>query len=404
MINLYPYLTNKNIDSIVMFPNAWKAGKLYNIYPVGTLNWFTAQRNSQAYRTDTNGYLDLRGNNEPRLDYEYSSCPELFMEKASVNLFTYTTDFSHWTTSGAGSYINNDATGPDNEPNSAAYFNEKVASQDIDFNVGYITISVWAKKVSASCTMNLFAGGDQQFFTLTDEWELYTFTINSVDTPSACGFGINNEAYIWHPQLEESEYATSSIVSGSSQGERAQDVIYKDITYKNNYVVYFDFRLIAGATITNIFELIGSMNDGSLDVYLALGVSNTNELVVNLYNNPDNQAITIGTYEDGIHKCAIKWDSSNIKVFVDGFLEAEVPNEILPTSYINRLDLGTIAGNYYPVRDRIRGFIYMGAATDILPTDAELEQLTSIVIPDNYMITQGGAYMITEDGNKMILE
>jgi len=388
-----------------MFPNAWKAGKLYNIYPVGTLNWFTAQRNSQAYRTDANGYLDLRGNNEPRLDYEYSSCPELFMEKASVNLFTYTTDFDFWTTSGDGYYTNNSGTGPDNEANSATYFNQKVASQGIDFAMGYVTISIWAKKASASCTMNLFGGGEQQFFTLTDEWELYTFTINSGDTPSACGFGINNEAYIWHPQIEESEYATSSIVSNVTQGERAQDVIFKDIDNKGYYLAFFDVRLIAGATITELFEVIGSMNDGTLDNYLALGVSNTNELIVNLYNAGGNQAITLEPAIDGIHKVAIKWNSSDLKIFVDGILAVDTSNEYnLNPDLINRLDLGTIAGNYYPVRDRIRGFIYMGAATDILPTDAELEQLTSIVIPDNYMITQGGAYMITEDGNKMILE
>jgi len=388
-----------------MFPNAWKAGKLYNIYPT-TLNWFTAVRNSQAYRTDANKYLDLRGNNEPRLDYEYSTCPELFMEKASVNLFTYTNDFDYWTTSGDGYYTNNSGTGPDNEPNSATYFNQKVARQAIDFVSGYVTISIWAKKATPlACTMSLFIGTDQQFFPLTDDWTLYTLTVNSGDTPSNCGFNISDEAYIWNPQMEESEYATSSIVSGSTQGERAQDVIYKEIDPKAYYVAYFDVRLISGATITELFEVIGSMNDGTLDTYLALAVSNTNELIVNLYNNPDNQIINLGTYEDGINKVAIKWNAENIKVFVNGFLEADVTNGagLQPTA-TTRLDLGTIAGNYYPVRDRIRGFIYMGAATDILPTDSELEQLTSIVIPANYMITQGGAYMITEDGDKMILE
>lgn len=388
-----------------MFPNAWKAGKLYNIYPT-TLNWFTAVRNSQAYRTDANKYLDLRGNNEPRLDYEYSTCPELFMEKASVNLFTYTNDFDYWTTSGDGYYTNNSGTGPDNEPNTATYFNQKVANQTIDFVAGYVTISIWAKKATPSaCTMNLFGGGEQQFFTLTDDWTLYTFTINSGDTPSACGFGISDEAYIWNPQLEESEYATSSIVSGSTQGERAQDVIYKEIDQKAYYMVYFDIRLVGGATLTELFEVIGSMNDGTLDNYLALGVSNTNELIVNLYNSAGNQNITLEAASDGIHRVAIKWNSLDLKIFVDGVLAVDTDNEFnLNPDFINRLDLGTIAGNYYPVRDRIRGFIYMGAATDILPTDAELEQLTSILIPANYMISQAGAFMITEDNNNIILE
>jgi hypothetical protein len=329
------------------------------------------------------------------------------MEKYSANLFAYTNNFDNWTTSGGGSYINNDATGPTNEPNTAAYFNDKIALQVVDFAVG-CTISIWAKKATASpCSMNLFINGDQQFFSLTDDWELYTLTSFSGDTPSNCGFGIIDEAYVWNPQLEDSEYATSSIYSGASQGERAQDIIYKGITSKNYYLAYFDVRLVGGGTVTELFEVIGSMNNGTLDRYLALAVSNTNELIVNLYDaaSDEYQTIVLGTYENGIHKVAIKWDNDTIKVFVDGIFEADVLNLVsLPTNTINRLDLGTIAGNYYPVRDRIRGFIYMGANTNILPTDAELEQLTSIAIPDNFIIAQGGAFMITEDGNNIILE
>lgn len=405
MTNLYPYLVNKNIDSIVMFPNAWKAGKLYNIYPT-TLNWFTAQRNTQAYRTGADKLLDLRGNNEPRLDYEYSDCPELFMEKYSMNFFIYSNDFDFWTTSGGGSYTNNAATGPDGIANSAAYFNNKFARQGVDFPGGYTTISIWAKKATATaCTLNLVIDVAQQFFNLTDEWQLYSFTVSGANTPSNCGFGVTEPAYIWNPQLEDSEYATSSIYSGDFQGERAQDVIYKDITPKNYYLAYFDVRLVGGATITELFEVIGSMNDGTLDVYLALGVSNTNEIIVNLYNNPDNQVINLGAYEDGIHKIAIKWDSVSLKIFVDGILEEDINNEagLQPTA-IARLDLGTIAGNYYPVRDRIRGFIYMGAATDILPTDAELIQLTLLAPLPDFIISQVGEYMVTQEDNNIITE
>jgi hypothetical protein len=388
-----------------MFPNAWKAGKLYNIYPT-TLNWFTAQRNSQAYRTDSNKLLDLRGNNEPRLDYEYSDCPELFMEKYSLNYFIYTNNFDFWTTSGGGSYTNNTGTGPDGIVDSAAYFDDKFARQGVDFSGGYTTISIWAKKATATaCTLNLVIDVSQQFFSLTDDWELYSFTVSGAETPSNCGFGVTEPAYIWNPQLEDSEYATSPIYSGDFQGERLQDVIYKDITPKNYYLAYFDIRLVGGATVTNIFEAIGSMNDNSLDKYIALGSSKTNELIVNLYNNPTNQVINTGTYEDGIHKVAIKWDNDTIKVFVDGVLEADVLNTAgLPTNTTNRIDLGTIAGNYYPVRDRIRGFIYMGAMTDILPTDEELIQLTQLAPLPDFMISQVGEFIITQEDNNIITE
>jgi hypothetical protein len=387
-----------------MFPNAWKAGKLYNIYPT-TLNWFTAQRSTQAYRTDASKLLDLRGVNEPRLDYEYSDCPELFMEKYSVNLFSYSNNFDFWTTSGGGSYTNNAGAGPDGIDDSAAYFNNKVALQVVDFGLG-CTISIWAKKATgAACTMNLFINGDQEFFSLTDEWQLYKLTSFSTDTPSNCGFGIADEAYVWNPQLEDSEYPTSSIISNEEQGVREQDIIYKDITVKDYYLMYFDIRLVGGATITNIFECIGSMNDNSLDKFITLGTSKTNQLIVNLYNNPNNQVIDLGTYEDGIHKVAIKWDNDNVKVFVDGLLEADVSNTAnLPTNQTDRIDLGTIAGNYYPVRDRIRGFIYMGAMTDILPTDEELIQLTQLAPLPDFMISEVGEFVVTQENNNIITE
>lgn len=405
MTNLYPYLVNKNIDSIVMFPNAYKAGKLYNIYPQ-TLNWFTAQRGTQAYRTAADKLLDLRGNNEPRLDYEYSDCPELFMEKYSMNFFTYSNDFDFWTTTGGGSYTNNAATGPDGIANSAAYFDNKFARQGVDFPGGYTTISIWAKKATATaCTLNLVIDVAQQFFNLTDEWQLYSFTVSGAETPSNCGFGVTYPAHIWNPQLEDSEYATSSIYSGDFQGVREQDIIYKDITVKNYYLAYFDIRLVSGATINNIFECIGSMNDNTLDVYLTLGTSNTNQLIVNLYNNPDNQILNLGTYEDGIHKVAIKWSADGVKVFVDGVLRGDALNTagVQPTA-TTRIDLGTIAGNYYPVRDRIRGFIYMGAMTDILPTDEELILLTQLGPLPDFMISQVGEFIVTQEDNNIITE
>jgi len=68
------------------------------------------------------------------------------------------------------------------------------------------------------------------------------------------------------------------------------------------------------------------------------------------------------------------------------------------------VDLGTIAGTLNPIKDRIRGAIYMGADAGDLPTDAEIVQLTTISDAAEYMISQGGNFIISESGEYMILE
>jgi len=46
----------------------------------------------------------------------------------------------------------------------------------------------------------------------------------------------------------------------------------------------------------------------------------------------------------------------------------------------------------------------MGAATDILPTDAELIQLTLLAPLPDFIISQVGEYMVTQEDNNIITE
>lgn len=407
MINLYPYLNDPDVDSVVMFPNGFKAGKLYTVFP--RFGFFTAERDLTAYRTVQSTtipnlkFLQFMGADVPLCDYEYSTCPELFIQKESFNYFLNTADFNavNWNTSGT---ITEDyGQGPDLLPFSAARFQDANVYQTTDFGGPYLTLSVYAKRNTDS-TIRLYQDTADITYTLSDNWERYTFT-TTPSGPCDIGFEIVGDALIWIPQFEEGDFATSPIPNGATENIRPKDIIYKEITAREEYLMYFDVRLRSGANIDDFYEVIGSLSDGTNDYYCAIGVSNTNEFIVNLYNNPDNQYQVFDAYPDGIHRVAVKWSSDSVKVWIDGANVYEANNEagVSPLG-ITRYDLGTIAGSLNPIKDRIRGSIFMGGAVGTLPTDAEIVQLTTISDAAEYMISQGGDFILSESGEYMILE
>jgi len=339
----------------------------------------------------------------PLCDYEYSTCPELFIQKESFNYFLNTADFNavNWNTS--GTITENYGQGPDLMPFSATRFQNANAYQITDFGGPYLTLSVYAKRNTAS-TIRLYTTDGDVTYTLSDNWERYTYT-SIPSGPCDVGFEILGDALIWIPQFEEGDFATSPIPNGVSINTRPKDIIYKEIVSRNEYLMYFDVRLRSGANIDNFYEVIGSLNNSTNDYYCAIGVSNTNEFIVNLYNNPNNQYQIFSAYPDGIHKVAIKFSNDYIKVWIDGENVYEAGNEagVNPIE-ITRFDLGTIAGTLNPIKDRIRGSIFMGGDSESLPTDAEILQLTTISDAAEYMISQGGNFIISEGGEYMILE
>jgi hypothetical protein len=406
VINLYPYLNNPAIDSIVMFPNGFKAEKLYTVFP--RFGFFNASRDLTAYRTVQSTtipdlkFLSFMGADVPLCDYEYSTCPELFIQKESFNYFGNTADFSavNWNTN--GTITDAYGQGPDLMPFSAARFQDANAYQITDFGGPYLTLSVYAKRNTAS-TIRLYQDTAEVTYTLSDRWERYTFT-TTPGGPCDIGFEVVGDALIWIPQFEEGDFATSPIPNGASINTRPKDIIYKDITGREEFLIYFDVRLRSGANIDNFYEVIGSVNIGDTDYYCAIGVSNTNEFIVNLYNNPDNQLEVFDAYPDGIHKVAVKFTDSVVKVWIDGVNVLESGNVGVSPTALNRLDLGTIAGALNPIKDRIRGCIFMGGAAGTLPTDEEIIELTTITDAAEYMITQGGDFIISESGDYIILE
>lgn len=84
--------------SLVVTPNAKKAGKLYSIIPTNGAGDLNVVRATTATYVDADGLIKTAGINEPRFDYSNGSCPSILVEPQRTNLFLRSEEFdnSYW--------------------------------------------------------------------------------------------------------------------------------------------------------------------------------------------------------------------------------------------------------------------------------------------------------------------
>ena len=87
--------------SLVLTPNAYKAGKLYSAVPNDGTGDFTVDRNSTATYIGQDGLIKTALANVPRFDWSTGEAA-LLVEPQRINLITYSEDFSnvYWNKSG----------------------------------------------------------------------------------------------------------------------------------------------------------------------------------------------------------------------------------------------------------------------------------------------------------------
>ena len=76
----------QNGPSLVITPNAVKAGKLYSIVPTDGTGDLTVTRATSATRVNSSGLIESVGANIARLDYSNGTCPSILVEPQRTNL------------------------------------------------------------------------------------------------------------------------------------------------------------------------------------------------------------------------------------------------------------------------------------------------------------------------------
>ena len=72
--------------SLLLIPSGYKATKLYSEIPTSGAGDSTWTRASNGTRTNSSGAIETMGNNVPRLDYSFGSCPGVWVEGQRTNL------------------------------------------------------------------------------------------------------------------------------------------------------------------------------------------------------------------------------------------------------------------------------------------------------------------------------
>jgi len=399
------------IPSITMIPSGYKYQKVYSVLPTNGDGDLFFDRNTPATRVNKDGLIEQVGTDVPTLDYSNGSCPSLLLERYSLNLATYSEDFSQgWQKTNSTVSINQ-TTSPSGDLTADKFISDDTNQPRVEksFTVPttnkIYTFSVFVKKINTRyIALSRFSGGQGAIFDLdtksvvsssaenafikemSNGWFRISITQTVLSTDSFNIWKINgtngsfigtgivgDETFIWGAQLEEQRYATSYIPTTSETASRSGDSFSK--TGLSSYisstagVLYAEIASLSSEdNSTRVF----SLNDGGGTNIVYIGFS---ESAGRIYAGINYQIVAYFTPTDPtvFHKAAIKYEDNNTKFFVNG-------NQIgsAETTQTVSSGLSQIKSTSGLNSDRFFGKVKDLRVYNTLLTDLELKELTTI--------------------------
>ena len=408
--------------NLALIPSAYKAREVYSVLPNNGDGDFTFVRSGNATRINKDGLIETVDSHVPRLNYDIyqgkpKQCPSLLLEPSRENLVTQS---SNTTTSAWGHYnygggLIVDTYGylsPDGTLNASrlVYTNSSVGSGGalLTSNItllatGVYTISLYAKSISGVKRVRISpkdtgSQGTAGFIIdMTSEWQRFTHTFTN-DGGTGRGFQFRvTEAEdsgdrtfdVWGMTIEEGSYATSVIpTNGSTETRNAEQC--------NSAGNSGTFNDSEGVLMVEIY--IDEDIDDNVNISVSKGV-HAEDLAKFIYLPSENQfrfqvfggtVQTTANYNNfllGMYNKVIGYyDSSNTKLYINGFEVSNISTNQLPTG-MNQLNFDRADGSapFYGNTKQIQYF-------DSALTDSQLEYLTSyrsfgdMVESQNYII------------------
>lgn len=344
--------------SLIVTPNAYKAGKLYSLKPTDGSGDLGVVRATTATRVNSEGLIESVAINEPRLDYTNGSCPSILVEPQRTNLIPnangYTGNSVYYT-------ITTNQSSPDGL-NNAVLFVEKTSTSPYSINSVTATIlpntqytySFFVKyagiqfiPINASDGLSGFGatfdalngvmssgvGIVQQY---QDGWYRVSLTRTSGATANTGtithGFGVKtgdgvSGFYFFGNQIEAGANATSYIPTIASAVTRNADVISKtgisDLINSREGVLFANIK-----ALTNPATAFSGISLGSTSNRILFRFSNaaniinvvivTNSVVeVNIFYNSFNN------YASDFNKIALKYKDNDVSLYINGVKVSE---------------------------------------------------------------------------------
>jgi hypothetical protein len=248
--------------SLIITPNAYNTGILYDVIPNTTLGDMDVVRATTATRVNASGLIESVANNVPRLDYLNASCPSILVEPQRTNVLTYsealTPNFTFNQCSITSNQISPNGTNNAKRITNGATATDVYFEQSVGIAVNTYTWSACVKKgTDTSATIkpvHVGIGGDVSLMTFTFATE--TIVTSGVITTSGftklsngwyrifCTvpitlavislrgrFGNSNTPNVYNEwfgvQLEQGNYPTSYIPTTTATVTRNADLISK---------------------------------------------------------------------------------------------------------------------------------------------------------------------------------
>jgi hypothetical protein len=373
----------------------------------------TFTRASSATRVNAQGVIESVTSNIPRIDYTGGGCGSLLLESQSTNLLTYSEAFDNaaWTKIGAS--VTSGFTSPDGSTNAFKlvesatagehYLEDTVSAttnntytqsifvKQFTADYGFIisVIGIGSSSTVSSAKFNILNGlvstgtiggliTSSKVTLLTNgQYKCsVTYTLNGTVTShrmrirtgtslSYTGDGTSG-LYIYGAQLELGSYATSYIpTSGTSVtriAERSITTGLSSVINSTEGVLYAELQNDELGRVT--------ISDGTYNNVVMVQLGGVAAAIV--FKIGGSSSSISGTGVLGFNKLAIKWDATNIKMFLNGVLIGTSPTgSTFAASTLNSLQFnrgdGSSSGQFFGNCQNL--IIFPTALTDEQLTD-----------------------------------
>ena len=410
--------------SLLVTPNAEKAGKLYSIIPTNGNGDFSVTRATTATRTNSSGLIESTPINEPRLDYSLGSCPNILLEPQRTNLCLWSEQFDNasWLQFFQASVTPNTTTSPSGVQNAdtltangilASHF---IASNSISLTSGVsYSVSIYVKKNTnnfiqintSGATGGQFANFDvnngvvgsvgtisgstptSSIASVGNGWHRCTMvftasasastTINPVLVSSASSARaesntLSTSVFLWGAQYEAGAYPTSYIPTSSASVTRNADVV--QATGVSSLIGQTEGTIFIDLNFTNVGveKYILILRDTASTNFISLRRLATGEirfvLAATTSSGTTNQSSAV--LANGNYKIAYKYISGSIKIFINGVLLFTLTPTFTFGTALSIIDLGH-QNSLAQLNDRINSMALFPTPL----TDGEMSMLTS---------------------------
>lgn len=375
--------------SLIITPNAYNEGVLYDVVPNTPLGDMDVVRATTATRVNSLGLIEEVGLNVPRIDFSNGICPSLLVEPQRTNILNYSDDFTNSSWVKYNGAIVTPSVIPSLIQGKIAYdiTNIGIAGGVLLQGIAPLTdktYSVWIRAIDASDVGKTvgFAnnGSFSVFITLTANWQKFTyFDLGTFGNQFQIGGGgTANKFCLCATQLEQGSYSTSYIPTTLSTVTRNADVISKTnsfIANKTAACLFIDLNRYYYAS--DYVGILGYRNGTTCDLYM-LQYQNSDVIEfraksANGVQNSINLNVSLGH-----SKIAMYRENDKLSIFINGIKIIEQTsvspmNEFLNSPQPLRINTDPFFGSY-----DAQLFINSAQIYTTILTDQECINLTTL--------------------------